>query len=177
MAYFDKVKLAGYITYRYHKDKGITISPLKLQKSLYLLYGMWAGNARIVNNAIRRQYNDGSVVEFSTEFDEDLFEPNFEAWQSGPVDASIYHTYKENELKEVAHLSVLQRKKESQTGTVIEFVDDILDQTFEISDFSLIDLTHKDITWSNNFTMTSCDTKIQKDQIKDEYFERLCERY
>ena len=176
MAYFDKVKLAGYITYRYHKDKGITISPLKLQKSLYLLYGMWAGNARIVNNAIRQQCNDKPSVEFSTEFDEDLFESDFEAWQYGPVDPSIYHAYKENELKEVAHLSVVQRKKEPQTGTVVEFVDDILDQTFEISDFSLIDLTRKDIAWSNNFTTTGCDTRIQKDQIKDEYFERLCER-
>lgn len=37
----NKVELAGYLIYQYKQKYNRRISPVKLQKTLYLLFAMW----------------------------------------------------------------------------------------------------------------------------------------
>lgn len=49
---FNKDDLVNYIINQYKQKTSADISPLKLQKSLYLLFAMWGGNVAIINEDI-----------------------------------------------------------------------------------------------------------------------------
>lgn len=170
MAYFDKFNVARYIIDKYQKEKGYKISPLKLQKSLYLLFAMWGGNARLINRDI-----DGKErVEYEEKFDECLFEPSFEAWVRGPVDREVYNWFKNDSIEGKNNLEVEEANKDVK-GTLISFIDSILEQTFEVNDFALVDLTHKDAAWINNFYPEENyhDRIIPSEEIIKEYYQRF----
>ena len=70
----DVLELANYIAYKHKEKKGIDISPLKLQKSLYFLFAYWGG-------FVRKGKQNPEYTEIDlTDFDEYLFDEEFEAW-------------------------------------------------------------------------------------------------
>lgn len=162
--YFDKKQLAKYIVDEHFSKKGSIISPLKLQKTLYLLYAMWGGNVILINQEIK---NNSDTIEYSEKLNEDLFVADFEAWRYGPVDRDIYIEFKNNktiygddiDFSEVEEASILK-----------PFIDSILNQTYDISDFSLVDLTHKDKSWIEKADEAG---KMDNEQIKREYANRF----
>lgn len=83
----DKYKLADYIIKRYFHEYNQQITMLKLQKSMYFLFGFWT-----LENALK---DEGEHTLNETY----LFKPNYQAWKYGPVDIDIYDRYKEKLCK------------------------------------------------------------------------------
>lgn len=178
MAYLETKELAGYVSKKYYDEYGFEISPLKLQKTMYLLFAMWGANARLANKDIEeatRNNDCNNIVEYSQPFDENLFESNFEAWRYGPVDRELYTIYRSGDLGMVSELSV---NDNDIKGTILSFIDSICAQTFKINDFALVDLTHKDEAWQsayreNDEFPSRC---MENDSIINEYATRLSSR-
>ena len=170
MAHLDKIKLAEYVITKCKREKKCDISPIKLQKSLYYLYAYWAGNIANIKSELGE--DDEGICECrDTGFDIDLFEPCFEAWKYGPVDREIYHKYKEGQLNDNVDCLILG--EDTLQSSITSFVDSILDQTFNINDFALVDLTHLDESWKLTFQMSpQGDGKIAKESIISEYKEK-----
>ena len=150
-----KVELAGYLIYKYNQKYNRRISPVKLQKTLYLLFAMWGGNIRNM---------DFTQVELESNLKEYLFDANFEAWKYGPVDKDIYKLFKQDKIDE-------QQSLTSESDTVLSFIEDICSQTFEISDFALIDLVKQDFAWQNKFF--NKEIHIDNEEIIEEYSLRI----
>ena len=55
-----------------------------------------------------------------------------------------------------------------------EFVDDLLNQLFEISDFSLVDLSHQDECWRNYYIES--DEKHNREIPKEEIINEYCNK-
>lgn len=168
--YFDKDNIVNYIIQRHMEDYGFKISPLKLQKTLYLLYAMWAGNAILLNEKIDISGNEN--VEYTGKFNIDIFEPQFEAWEYGPVDRGVYFKFKKG-----GYTGVHNIVDGEQMGTIYPFVNSILGQTFKANDFALVKLTHKDKSWIDVFNIDPTGhSKILKNSIIKEYSDRLRSR-
>lgn len=90
---FDKDDLVNYVINQYKQKTSADISPLKLQKSLYLLFAMWGGNAAIINEDIDKGQG---TIELTDKVPTLLFDANFEAWKYGPVDIDVYNRYNHN---------------------------------------------------------------------------------
>lgn len=131
----NKIELAGYIIYKYNQKYNRRISPVKLQKTLYLLFAMWGGNIRNM---------DFNEVELESNLSEYLFNASFEAWKYGPVDRDIYELFKQDKIVE-------QQSLTTKSDTVLSFIEDICSQAFEISDFALIDLVKQDLCWASRY--------------------------
>lgn len=178
MAYLESMELAGYVSKKYHDEYEYEISPLKLQKTMYLLFAMWGGNARLANNDIQDPDTDdekNKLVEYNQLFDELLFEPNFEAWKYGPVDRMLYREYREGNLAKVDELCI---EDSIAASTIISFIDSICSQTFKINDFALVDLTHKDVAWQSKFNENDTNhcTTMNSECIIHEYASRISSR-
>ena len=157
MAELNVKELAAYIQKKYEKDKGKDISPIKLQKSLYFLFAYWGGIVR------KSKLCKELVEEDYSTFSECLFEEDIEAWVYGPVVPIVYHEqnlisfYKEN-------LFVGKEKLK-------DFVDGLLKELFEVSDFTLVEISHNDNAWKNNFCYEEGfhNSIIPKEEIISEY--------
>lgn len=173
MAYFEKEGIVKYIISKHKQVKKYDISPIKLQKSLYFLYSMWAGNAKNVNKDIFES-NEG-VCEYYSKLDVDLFEPSFEAWKYGPVDRDIYYNFRNEVYDDIDENYELPFDGiENLEGELVTFINSILEQTFEISDFSLVDMTHLDESWKRVYHSNPSGTgKMDKEDIIAEYAEKL----
>lgn len=89
-----------------------------------------------------------------------MFEPHFEAWQYGPVDLDVHGTiyqkaYENLELEDKTFAETLEP---SEVRNVRLFIDDIIKQTNDTDDFTLIGRVCEDDAWvsvinSNNKTM------------------------
>lgn len=169
MSRVDKIQLSSYIARKHYEDKGYPISPVKLQKTLYYLYAYWAGHNANLYEDTGAMGSNGEGVSEQLVLDYDLFEPKFEAWQYGPVDREIYRLNRENHL----HLSsdgTLDVENESEKSIIISFIHSVTDQTFEINDFSLVEMTHQDISWKATYEKhPRGDGIMEKEMIKDEY--------
>lgn len=166
MAYFDKIELAKYIIKKHEDEKGLPISPVKLQKTLYLLYAMWGGQARIFNENLAE-----NSLEYSSSFQEDLFRPSFEAWKFGPVDREVYYKFKNDQFGDVKDLSF---KTDLESSTLVPFVNDIIKQCFAITDFSLVDITHEDLSWQRVWeSKENLRQEMCPDEIKAEYVNKI----
>lgn len=153
----DVKELAAYIQKKYYDEKQKEISPIKLQKSLYFLFAYWGGlvrKAKMYPNAVEDNF-DG--------FSEYLFNGDFEAWVYGPV---VPIVYKEKNISDFYNEKLFEGKEK-----VKEFVDDILKSLFDTGDFTLVDISHSDNAWKNNFRYDEEYHKniINKEDIIEEY--------
>lgn len=162
MAVFDKKILVKYIASKYKETFEKEITPIKLQKALYLLFAHYGGMARNSKKSNAFFPND-----------ELLFDAEFKAWDYGPVETSIYYEFKNNSssfYSDIKHLTQDLTKINSQ---VLEYVDFLLPQIFEINDFKLVEITHLDKSWSSKFVSKEHDfvdaQTINNDEIIDEY--------
>jgi len=160
-AYFNALDLACYIADKHVTKYGRPISNIKLQKSLYFLFAYWGGfvnKSKVANKTVEQELN----------YKPYLFDNRIEAWTYGPVVVDVF--------KEFAGYCNPQRIAQSQAiiGNEIhvkEFIDDLLDDLLPLSDFRLIDLSHKDNCWINNYDELEeyHSTEIPKDIIINEY--------
>ena len=154
--------LASYIVYLYEKEYHKAISPIKLQKALYFTFAYWAG---FIGKSNKEKY-----VEDIIDLPPYLFEEEFEAWTYGPVLPKIYNDYKDGNIVGTNDIPEIIK-----TNDILkETIDSILEDTFEISDFKLVALSHEDKAWQNNYNED--DEKhnriIKRKEILDEYTEK-----
>jgi len=157
MAELNAKELAAYIQKKYKDDKGRDISPIKLQKSLYFLFAYWGGLVR------KSKEFPNAVEESFSEYNEYLFNEEIQAWVYGPVVPLVYHETNLN----IFYKEDLFNGKEK----LKEFVDNLLNDLFEVSDFTLVDISHRDKSWINNFDYDDDfhDKEINKEEIIQEY--------
>lgn len=125
MKIMDSAKYLVHLSYR---AKVGSLTPLKLQKLLYLAQGwsyVWDGVP--------------------------LFEDEFEAWQYGPVNIDIYNHFKQYGKGEIpeeesAPLYELDMSKDEQ-----ETLESIWYEYSNWSAFSLVELTHQQAPWRDNY--------------------------
>lgn len=157
----DAVDLAKYIKYKYYMlPNKVTdeISPLKLQKSLYFCFAYWGGFVRKGKN---------KQNELNIKYSEYLFNNRIEAWVYGPVIPDVYHE------KEIT----MEDGKKIFDGNeyVKDFIDGILDDVLNTSDFKLVSVSHEDKCWKNNFRKSEIfhNNEIPKEEIIKEYAKQI----
>lgn len=161
---FSAIELASYIKYRYsllNNKISSEISPLKLQKSLYFCFAYWGG-------FIRKGKDSNQKSEFEHDYSEYLFDNVIEAWVYGPVIPDVYH--QQNTITP-------NKKEEMFVGKeyVKEFIDDILNDVLNVSDFKLVEASHQDKCWKNNFKKSEIfhNNEIPKEEIIREYANQI----
>lgn len=134
----DAKVLACYITDKY-KQIGGTISPIKLQKSLYFCFAYWGG-------FVRKSKIGNS--EMNVNYSEILFDNKIEAWVYGPVVPDVFHE---------KNLDSYRSKKANifPDEFVKNYIDGILDDVLRASDFKLVEISHKDKCYQKNFKKTA----------------------
>lgn len=135
-----------WIAYYLHAQKP-DISPLKLQKSLYLLFAYFG--------AFYSQDSLCGEHEGSARMPDLLFDAEFEAWQSGPVIREVW-------IQNKAGIYTLNAQMKEEAATILSanqeakaFVDDIFSQILAVSDFTLSDLCKQDQCWKDAFRSSS----------------------
>lgn len=145
--YFDDVDaLVEHILYEF---PGIT--PLKLQKSLYMLFAFY-----IV--AIR------SGRETNEDIPDRLFKADFEAWSSGPVIRDVYQKVKDDSYQARAYSFRIK----ALDLEIRDFIDNLVSQIMQKSDFALITRSREDKSWKNAIKKGKT-TPIPMDDIVAEY--------
>ena len=117
------IQAARYLVYLSYEKKRSSLTPLKLQKLLYLAQG-WS---------------------FVWD-DKPLFEEEFEAWQYGPVNTEVYlefRKYGRSEIPEYEGNSCLEDSDAKET------LNAIWRDYSSYSAFELVDLTHSQLPWKN----------------------------
>ena len=157
MAELNAKELATYIQKKYKMDKGKDISPIKLQKSLYFLFAYWGGLVR------KSKLFPDAVEEKFDNFSEYLFDEEIQAWVYGPVVPSVY---REQNLNSYYKENLFEGREKLK-----DFVDSILNDLFEVSDFTLVEISHRDKAWINNFDYDEDihANVISKEEILQEY--------
>lgn len=141
---------------------------IKIQKTLYLLYAYYGAT---YGQLTRSEGDD----EFSDQrYPKELFAAKFEAWRYGPVEYEVYKKdvegfYEENPLN-LQEIEIFYDSPEKKN--VKDFIKNISDQTDQIDDFSLVDLTHQDRSWSNVYVEGENHIEMSNDEIINEYIER-----
>ncbi len=162
MAICDARGFANYIQSRYLKyNKGCSeISPIKLQKSLYFCFAYWGG-------FVRRGKRSENISEIDvSSFDEILFNNEIEAWTYGPVIPEVYKAYRDGTLKDYEKEDLFKSYEFTE-----QYIDGVLDDIFEISDFKLVEISHSDDSWKRNFDFKEFmhNNTISKEEIITEY--------
>lgn len=157
MAELNVKELAAYIQKKHLREKQKNISPIKLQKSLYFLFAYWGGivrKSRLYPSIVEENYGD---------FDEILFNDNIEAWVYGPV---VPVVYRETNIANFYNVNMFNGKEKLK-----EFIDGLLEEIFEVNDFTLVNISHNDKAWKNNFSYQDSihDYIIPKEEIIREY--------
>ena len=124
----DIMDAAHYIVYlSYHVKRG-SLTPLKLQKILYLAQGwsyVWD--------------------------DMPLFEDEFEAWQYGPVNAKIYEYFRKygrNEIPEEEGRNNIP----FGNNTIEDTLEAVWEKYAPCSAFELVELTHNQEPWKQAYS-------------------------
>ena len=151
MAEVNVKELAAYIQKKYYEEKQKEISPIKLQKTLYFLFAYWGGTVR------KSKLYPKSVEEDFSKFNEYLFDEDIEAWVYGPVVPVVYH---EKNLQRYFKEDLFNGKEQLK-----EFIDGLLKELFEVSDFTLVELSHNDNAWKKHF---SYDDEFHNNSISKE---------
>lgn len=157
MTYFKVKDLAKYVASEYYNKYTRNISGLKLQKTLYFLFAYWAG-------FVKR--GEGQDSELEVDLRQYLFDEKIEAWTYGPVIPEVYHNSEEIvEARNFAFPNIENKE------FIKAFIDDMLVDIFKISDFKLVEISHQDNCWKNNYNNYAIthNREITKEEIANEY--------
>ena len=144
---FSSEELANYIAYKYKEKMGTNISPLKLQKSLYFCFAYWGG-------FVRKGKKSPESAEINLkEFNEYLYDED--------IDKVDEEKAKEFEIE----------LKKKYNGILYVFISGLLADLIEANDFDLVDISHKDNAWKNNYNLEekTHNNIINKEDIINEY--------
>lgn len=137
----DILDAARYLVFLSYGRKKYSLTPLKLQKLLYLAQG-WS-------------YVWDDKAAFSDEF---------EAWQYGPVNEKVYETFKKYGRSEIPEREGIDFLEDFD---VEETLVAIWNEYGKRTAYDLVDLTHKQKPWRDAY---SKGTKISNSSIK-RYFQ------
>ena len=132
---------ADYLIYLSNQSGELPVTPLRLQKLLYLAQGWsfrWDGQA--------------------------LFPEEFEAWAYGPVNYDIYSRFREYGKKPIS--AVEGCISDNMDATERETLDAIWDKYRMCSTSRLVDITHNQTPWQRAY---GSDRKISNDDIRKYY--------
>lgn len=154
---FKALDLAKYLNYLHNEKYGINISPLKLQKILFFLFGEWGAFVQKASSD-----NDGKDL---LSFSKYLFDEDIEAWVYGPVVNEVYKKFNNEKMSESELLTT------SDLAYVGHFVKDLALELFELSDFRLVEISHQMKCWQHAFNPNEPyhNHKIDKDIIINEF--------
>lgn len=144
---FEKDIIVKYTITRYKVQNSKDITPLKLQKSLYLAFAYYAGWVKSMKNM---QSTTEDTDDFLVNRKPFLFESSFQAWDYGPVDKEVYSNFKYNVAVYDCDYDEVKAELEKTDPVAFSLVDNILNQTFELNDFALVEITHQDKAWIDN---------------------------
>lgn len=169
MTYFFKSKKDA-VEYVFSKLDNPT--PIKLQKALYFVWAFYAATYGNMNSDNSENKDSGiSYPNF-------LFEPNFEAWQYGPVDPDVW---KNNSNDEYESTDVLCNPRdfidiknksvyaESVYKDIFSFIDDMISQVNSVNDFGLVNRSHEDSAWKDVWDGHSPHIQMDPQKIKKDY--------
>lgn len=134
---------ARYLVYLSYNDSIASLTPLKLQKLLYLAQGwsyVWDGKP--------------------------LFSDEFEAWQYGPVNNEIYYHFKKYGSDEIPDYEGIDYIDDDDARETLEAV---WDRYGPYSAFELVELTHRQLPWKKAYEQG---TFIRNEDIKH-YFQSI----
>ncbi|WP_288846598.1 hypothetical protein [uncultured Fructobacillus sp.] len=160
----NKIKLTNYLMEKLEHP-----TPLKIQKSLYILWAFYAGSYGSANI---------SEEEYGYDYPHSLFEPNFEAWRYGPVDSEIYTKMNQSEglLEEPEDLKGkrLFEGMEAPVETNLQkFTENVVQQIDKVDDFSLVARTHQDKCWSEKYIEGVNHISMDAEEIRAEYSQEM----
>ena len=123
---YSAIDVAKYIIW-YSKEKGYTVSNLKLQKILYFVQAA-----------------------FLVDCDSPCFKENIEAWDFGPVVSEVYHYFK------IFGSADIPKNVGINAETAImrsdrQIINEMVDQCAEYSASALVDITHNQDPWRNAY--------------------------
>ena len=154
-AFFDSVTTLA----KHLKSKNETISPLRLQKTLYFLFAFYGASYGLLSNENERE---GSF-EGSIEYPKYLFNEDFEAWTYGPVIKDVYRLNKDGSLDPE------QWTPTDEQGKAVEsLIETVCEQLDKMGDFALVERSHEDTAWTDAYR-EGFSNKMNKDAIIDEY--------
>lgn len=138
----NKDDLVNYLLYKLNLP-----SQLKIQKTLYLLFAFYGATyGKLINEENNSELDSSNYMPF-------LFEPNFKAWKYGPVDYDVYINFKKEKYKELKSIENILNEDLtlSEKSNIIKFIDNIINQTDEMDDYTLMDRTREDKVWSDSY--------------------------
>lgn len=159
----NKDDLVNYLLYKLNLP-----SQLKIQKTLYLLFAFYGATyGKLINEENNSELDSNNYTPF-------LFEPNFQAWKYGPVDYDVYINFKKEEekYKELKSIENILNEDLTEAGkrNIITFINNIINQTDEIDDYTLMDRTREDRVWSDSYK--NKEKNMNPYSIIDEYYSK-----
>lgn len=153
---FDAKELAAYICKKYLDKYNGKISPVRLQKTLYFSFAYWGGFVRKGKVQQEKEIDISGLSEY-------LFKNKIEAWVYGPVIPDVYF---ETNLEKYENSNMFENKT-----IVKEFVDNVIEDTFNVNDFRLVEISHNDKAWKSKFDYDEQfhNNEIIKEEIIEEY--------
>ncbi|GBD76683.1 hypothetical protein TEHN7126_2382 [Tetragenococcus halophilus subsp. halophilus] len=137
------------------------MTPLRLQKTLYFLFAFYGATY----GQLASQNEEDMVFEGSGSYPKYLFDEDIEAWNYGPVIRDIYKTYKYESDK--INNAETWKPESDRDLNISDVIDQVIKQTDEMGDFSLVDRTHEDEEWKRAFDNDQ--DYMDKDAIIEEY--------
>lgn len=157
----NKNDLVNYLLYKLNLP-----SQLKIQKTLYLLFAFYGATyGKLINDENNSELDSTNYTSF-------LFEPNFKAWKYGPVDYDVYINFKKEKYKELKSIENILNEDltEVEKRNIITFITNIINQTDEIDDYTLMDRTREDKVWSDSYK--NKEKNMNPYSIVDEYYSK-----
>lgn len=142
---------------------------IKVQKTLYLLFAFYGATYGNLEN------NQDDQNDFSEKtYPKELFRANFEAWRYGPVETDVYANEKLGSYsgEELDNETINEFFNTSEFKNVKDFIENIVEQTNQIDDFSLVDRTHQDNVWLDVYKEGENHIPMDNKEIIQEYIER-----
>lgn len=158
----NKNDLVNYLLYKLNLP-----SQLKIQKTLYLLFAFYGATyGKLINDENNSELDSNNYTPF-------LFEPNFQAWKYGPADYDVYINFKKEEkYKELKSIENILNEDltEVEKRNIITFINNIINQTDEMDDYTLMDRTREDKVWSDSYS--NKEKNMNPYLIVDEYYSK-----
>lgn len=145
------------------------IGPIRLQKTLYFLYAFYGATYGSLKNA-------EGISEINNTYPSRLFSGSFEAWQYGPVMRDVYFKNKDGDYEGLED-QTKEKYSEPREKDIINFIDGLVNDLEDMSDFALVDRTHQDKAWKSKFNENHpYESKtIDNDELVSEYVRKIAE--
>lgn len=137
---------------------------IKVQKSLYLLYAFYGATyGQLFKHEDKEDFGGQT-------YPKELFNANFQAWRYGPVEYDVYRNEKADMYDGVEEIEMKTDTEENIN--IKRFIDSLVSQIDKMDDFSLVDRTHQDNVWLNNYKEGNLYIEMSNEDIVKEYKER-----